>query len=147
MRKSLLNYLIGLIIGLLLNLSKREEIYGLILFYFSILPYTNCVCWILGKCSHLTLFITCSFYLASQDYLGGVIVFIAIVASLVTASLYPNLITSSLVGLAVNYTLLVPIYLNWVVKFLTDMEMYMSAVERVHQYSLTPTEDYRKNGT
>jgi hypothetical protein len=59
---------------------------------------------------------------------------------------YPD-VTPSLVGLAVNYTLLVPIYLNWVVKFLADMEMYMGAVERVQHYALTPTEDYRLQGT
>ena len=31
--------------------------------------------------------------------------------------------------------------------FLADMEMYMSAVERVQQYALIPTEDYRLQGT
>jgi ABC-type multidrug transport system fused ATPase/permease subunit len=79
------------------------------------------------------------------DYLGGVIVFMSVVAALLTARLYSD-VTSSLVGLAVNYTLLVPIYLNWVVMFLADMEMYMSAVERVQQYALIPTEDYRLQG-
>jgi ATP-binding cassette subfamily C (CFTR/MRP) protein 8 len=80
-----------------------------------------------------------------QDYLGGVIVFMSVVAALLTVNTYPD-VTPSLVGLAVNYTLLVPIYLNWVVKFLADMEMYMGAVERVQQYALTPTEDYRLQG-
>lgn len=79
------------------------------------------------------------------DYLGGVIVFMSVVAALLTVKTYPD-VTPSLVGLAVNYTLLVPIYLNWVVKFLADMEMYMGAVERVQQYALTPTEDYRLQG-
>ncbi|PSN38190.1 hypothetical protein C0J52_15039, partial [Blattella germanica] len=79
------------------------------------------------------------------DYLGGVIVLMSVVAALLTASFCPT-VTSSLVGLAVNYTLLVPIYLNWVVKFLADMEMYMGAVERVQQYALTPVEDYRPKG-
>jgi hypothetical protein len=69
----------------------------------------------------------------------------SVVAALLTAKTYPD-VTPSLVGLAVNYTLLVPIYLNWVVKFLADMEMYMGAVERVQQYALTPTEDYRPQG-
>lgn len=71
--------------------------------------------------------------------------FVSVVASLLTVRMCPD-VTSSLVGLAVNYTLLVPIYLNWVVKFLADMEMYMGAVERVQQYALTPTEDYRLQG-
>ena len=69
----------------------------------------------------------------------------SVIAALLTAR-YCLSVTSSLVGLAVNYTLLVPIYLNWVVKFLADMEMYMGAVERVEQYALTPTEDYRLKG-
>jgi hypothetical protein len=73
-------------------------------------------------------------------------VFISVVAALLTARIYPD-VTSSLVGLAVNYTLLVPIYLNWVVMFLADMEMYMSAVKRVQQYAHIPTEDYRPQGT
>nr|CAD7432254.1 unnamed protein product [Timema monikensis] len=81
-----------------------------------------------------------------QDYLGGVIVLMAIVASLVTATLLPGQVPPALVGLAVNYTLLVPIYLNWVVKFLADVEMYMNDVERVQQYATTPTEDYRTQG-
>ncbi|XP_051858147.1 ATP-binding cassette sub-family C member Sur isoform X1 [Drosophila albomicans] len=99
----------------------------------------------------------------SLDYLGGCIVFVAIVTALATASvscsnyakeamtsssttpgtyainksasskeLTP---TPSLVGLAINYTLLVPIYLNWVVKLLADMEMYAGSVERIAHYA------------
>lgn len=79
------------------------------------------------------------------DFLGAIILFLSIVTSLVTAQMYPRVVTPSLVGLAINYMMLVPIYLNWVVKFLSDMEMYMGAVERVHQYTLLPTEDYREN--
>lgn len=69
-----------------------------------------------------------------QDYLGGIIVFVAIITGLLTASVYPDTTAPSLVGLAINYTLLVPIYLNWVVKLLSDMEMYIGAVERVSHY-------------
>lgn len=81
-----------------------------------------------------------------QDYLGGFIVFVAMIVSLVSATLLPGLVSPALVGLAINYTLLVPIYLNWVVKFLADMEMYMGAVERVTQYANAPSEDYRLCG-
>lgn len=81
----------------------------------------------------------------SQDYLGAVIVFAAVVAALISAQLLPHVVTPALVGLAVNYTLLIPIYLNWVVKFLSDMEMYMTAVERVEQYAGLPSENYREN--
>ena len=58
----------------------------------------------------------------------------------------PTVITPALVGLAINYTLLVPIYLNWVVKFLADVEMYMAGVERIMQYKKLETEDYKING-
>uniref|UniRef100_A0A336N0A9 CSON011403 protein n=1 Tax=Culicoides sonorensis TaxID=179676 RepID=A0A336N0A9_CULSO len=68
------------------------------------------------------------------DYLGGVIVFLAIITSLITAKLYPASTSSSLVGLAINYTLLIPIYLNWVVKLFADMEMQIGAVERIQYY-------------
>ncbi|XP_059488287.1 ATP-binding cassette sub-family C member Sur [Neocloeon triangulifer] len=77
------------------------------------------------------------------DYLGGVIVFAAVLTALLSAHLLPHVVTPALVGLAVNYTLLVPIYLNWVVKFLADMEMYMTAVERLDQYARLPQEDYK----
>lgn len=66
--------------------------------------------------------------------MGGVIVFLAIVTALFTAKYYPYTTSPSLVALAINYTLLVPIYLNWVVKLLADMEMYIGAVERISHY-------------
>ncbi|EDV58465.2 ATP-binding cassette sub-family C member Sur [Drosophila erecta] len=95
----------------------------------------------------------------SLDYLGGCIVFVATVTALTAASVscrrHYEASTStstsetyavtkssselrpspSLVGLAINYTLLVPIYLNWVVKLLADMEMYAGSVERIAQYA------------
>lgn len=69
-----------------------------------------------------------------QDYLGGVIVFVSIVTALFTAKFYPEATSPSMVALAINYTLLVPIYLNWVVKLLADLEMYIGAVERISLY-------------
>ncbi|KAH8410623.1 hypothetical protein KR009_007046 [Drosophila setifemur] len=98
----------------------------------------------------------------SLDYLGGCTVFVATVTALATASIScSNFMarndseasetyavnkspqdsaselrpTPSLVGLAINYTLLVPIYLNWVVKLLADMEMYAGSVERIAHYA------------
>lgn len=50
------------------------------------------------------------------------------------ARMYPETTKSSLVGLAINYTLLVPIYLNWVVKLISDMETYIGSVERIWSY-------------
>lgn len=46
-----------------------------------------------------------------------------------------GLVTPSVVGLAINYTLLVPVYLNWVVKFLAEVEMFMNSVDRLDRYS------------
>uniref|UniRef100_A0A8D9AUF0 ATP-binding cassette sub-family C member 8 n=7 Tax=Cacopsylla melanoneura TaxID=428564 RepID=A0A8D9AUF0_9HEMI len=76
------------------------------------------------------------------DYLGAVVVFIAILVSLVSSTVFPHLVTPPLIGLAINYTLLLPIYLNWIVKFLSDIEMYMGAVERISDCSKLPIEDY-----
>jgi hypothetical protein len=45
------------------------------------------------------------------------------------------------VGMAMTYTLLVPIYLNWVVRNLASLEMYMNSVERVREFSHLETED------
>uniref|UniRef100_A0A182WGN4 Uncharacterized protein n=1 Tax=Anopheles minimus TaxID=112268 RepID=A0A182WGN4_9DIPT len=68
------------------------------------------------------------------DYLGAIIVFVAILTALITACLRPQSTSSSLIGLAVNYAMLVPIYLNWVVKLFAEMEMYGGAVERIQSF-------------
>lgn len=70
----------------------------------------------------------------------------AIFAALFSAKLYPNRVTPALVGLAINYTLLVPIYLNWVVKFTAEIEMYMGSVARISTYRNTQPENYRETG-
>lgn len=69
-----------------------------------------------------------------QDYLGAIIVFIAIQTALISTYLLPSEASASLVGLALQYTLLIPIYLNWVVKLFADMEMYFGACERITYY-------------
>lgn len=69
-----------------------------------------------------------------QDYLGAVIVFIAVLTALISSYLLPDETSASLVGLALQYTLLIPIYLNWVVKLYADMEMYFGACERITYY-------------
>lgn len=66
-----------------------------------------------------------------QDYLGAIIVFIAILTALITSYLLPSESSPSLVGLALGYTLLIPIYLNWVVQLSANMEMYFGACERI----------------
>lgn len=69
-----------------------------------------------------------------QDYLGAIIVFIAVQTALISSYLLPDETSASLVGLAIQYTLLIPIYLNWVVKLYADMEMYFGACERISYY-------------
>lgn len=82
-----------------------------------------------------------------QDYLGGIIVFVSIATALVTARMYSDALSPSLVALAINYTLLVPIYLNWVVKLLSDLEMYVGAVERISIYINPNDKGTSDNGT
>ncbi|XP_012273062.1 ATP-binding cassette sub-family C member Sur [Orussus abietinus] len=74
------------------------------------------------------------------DYLGATIVAVAVVVALISAKLNPDRVSPALVGLAINYTLLVPIYLNWVVKYVVDVEMYMGSVSRLSTYKETPKE-------
>lgn len=54
--------------------------------------------------------------------------------ALISSYLLPDEASASLVGLALQYTLLIPIYLNWVVKLLADLEMYFGACERISYY-------------
>lgn len=82
-----------------------------------------------------------------QDYLGGAIVFVATMVALITTTFFSSAISSAMVGLAINYTLLVPVYLNWVVKFFADLETYMSAVERTEEFATIPIENYRTEST
>lgn len=69
--------------------------------------------------------------------------FVATMVALITTTFFSSTISSAMVGLAINYTLLVPVYLNWVVKFFADLETYMSAVERTEEFSTIPNENYR----
>lgn len=61
---------------------------------------------------------------------------------MLSITLNPDLGTSTFFGLAINYTLLIPIYLTWVVKFSNDLEVYMGAVDRICSYANVPTENY-----
>ncbi|XP_039304714.1 ATP-binding cassette sub-family C member Sur isoform X2 [Solenopsis invicta] len=79
------------------------------------------------------------------DYLGAFIVVIAISTALLSAELYPNRVTPRLVGLAINYTLLVPM-LNWVIKFIAEIELYMGSVARICAYRNAQPEKRHENG-
>lgn len=62
--------------------------------------------------------------------------------SMISITVNPDLETSTFFGLAINYTLLIPIYLTWVVKFSNDLEVYMGAVERISSFANIPTDNY-----
>ncbi len=71
------------------------------------------------------------------DLVGTVFVFVCLVINLGSFS-----DQAASIGLSVNYSLLVPIYLAWVVKFFADLENNMGAVERIVEYfSLEKEED------
>ncbi len=75
------------------------------------------------------------------DCLGGVVLFSATIAAISAAILWS--ISPALVGMAMTYTLLVPIYLNWVVRNLASVEMYMNSVERISEFSELENEDQK----
>ncbi len=76
-----------------------------------------------------------------MDCLGGVVLFSATVAAISAAILWS--ISPAFVGMAMTYTLLVPIYLNWVVRNLASVEMYMNSVERINEFSELENEDQK----
>lgn len=67
------------------------------------------------------------------DVLGGIIVFISILAALVTFDDTKTYSDVKIIGMAINYTLMVPIYMNWIVKLLADMDKYMDAIRRIQE--------------
>ncbi|KAJ0057062.1 hypothetical protein NL108_000909, partial [Boleophthalmus pectinirostris] len=75
------------------------------------------------------------------DYLGAVIVLTAAGAS-IWSSLYGLPSSGGLVGLGLTYALTVTNYLNWVVRNLADLEVQMSAVEKVNSFLGTESENY-----
>ncbi|XP_018345324.1 PREDICTED: ATP-binding cassette sub-family C member Sur [Trachymyrmex septentrionalis] len=79
------------------------------------------------------------------DYLGAVIVVVAISTALLSAELYPSRVTPRLVGLAINYTLLIPV-LNWMIKFSAEIELYMGSVARICAYKNVQPEKLHENG-
>ena len=64
-----------------------------------------------------------------------------------TLALYFSDSDPGMVGLAINYTLLTPTYLQWVVRFWSELEMYFNAVERVLHYSHLRKENDRQDVT
>uniref|UniRef100_A0A0N8CA55 ATP-binding cassette sub-family C member n=1 Tax=Daphnia magna TaxID=35525 RepID=A0A0N8CA55_9CRUS len=69
------------------------------------------------------------------DSLGAAVVLVAMLLALFVHRSYPDHLTPGQIGLAISYTLMTPIYLQWVVRFWSELEMYFNAVERVLHYS------------
>ncbi|XP_071484824.1 ATP-binding cassette sub-family C member 9-like [Diadema antillarum] len=74
------------------------------------------------------------------DYLGAVIVLIASLSALLGA-VYGS-VDSSLVGLAITYSLEISIFMNMVVRGCADLELQMNAIERIRYYTEVKNEDY-----
>ncbi|XP_076452886.1 ATP-binding cassette sub-family C member 9-like [Babylonia areolata] len=72
------------------------------------------------------------------DYMSCMLVFASAIASL-SAGVSGN-IDPAFIGLCISYSLMVSGHLNWIVRVSTEVEMAMNAVERVLEYTDTPTE-------
>lgn len=70
------------------------------------------------------------------EFIGNLIIFFAAVFAVVSR----NSLQSGLVGLSVTYALQVTQTLNWMVRMSSDLETNIVSVERVKEYSETPTE-------
>ncbi|XP_066291926.1 ATP-binding cassette sub-family C member 9-like isoform X2 [Branchiostoma lanceolatum] len=81
---------------------------------------------------------------ARLGYMGGFIVFLAGLSAMLAAML--GSLSAAMVGLSITYALNIQAYLLWVVRGYAEVEMMMNSVERVDQYSSTPTEPYHKDG-
>nr|XP_006820964.1 PREDICTED: ATP-binding cassette sub-family C member 9-like [Saccoglossus kowalevskii] len=74
------------------------------------------------------------------DLVGAFIVLISGLGALVMSAL--GNIQPSLVGLALTYSLQVSMYLNWLIRQTSELEMQMNAMERVEHYTHIPVEQY-----
>jgi len=76
----------------------------------------------------------------SLDMAGSVIVFASVISCFIGFN-SDGTTAGDTFGLALNYSLLVPIYLAWVVKFMTELENCLNAVERIVEYTELDHED------
>ena len=56
------------------------------------------------------------------------------------AILFRHNVSPGLAGLSVSYALMITGSLNWAVRMLSDLETNIVSIERIHEYSKTPTE-------
>lgn len=82
-----------------------------------------------------------------KDSLGAAVVLVAMLLALLVHQFHPDHLTPGQVGLAISYTLMTPIYLQWVVRFWSELEMYFNAVERVLHYSKLLPENQSSDAT
>ncbi len=87
----------------------------------------------------------CRWLGVALDFVGAAMVFASVIINLISSYHNKNNLdpehSSASVGLSMNYSLLVPIYLAWVVKFMADIENYMNAVERILEYTNLEAEE------
>ena len=74
----------------------------------------------------------------SLDMAGSVIVFASVLSCLLNRN---GRASDESFALALNYSLLIPIYLAWVIKFYTELEHCLNAVERVQEYTVLEQEE------
>lgn len=74
------------------------------------------------------------------DFVGSFTVFAATVCSLVTA--LNGDITEGVVGLCITYSLMISANLNWMMKSMSETEMYFNAVERICHYTTIKSEPF-----
>ncbi|CAH1777684.1 unnamed protein product [Owenia fusiformis] len=72
------------------------------------------------------------------EFLGSLIVFSAAMFAVISKQ---SGISGGLVGLSISYALQITGSLNWAVRMTSDLETNIVSVERVKEYSETPTED------
>ncbi|XP_065562133.1 ATP-binding cassette sub-family C member Sur-like isoform X2 [Artemia franciscana] len=72
------------------------------------------------------------------DLLGSIIVFISAVSCLLMNQIFPGSLTEAQIGVALNSTLVVPIFLTWIVRFTSECEANMGSVERIQMFLDVP---------
>ena len=88
----------------------------------------------LNSLAFLTYQSSCRWLGFNLDVIGVVAVVSSLVLNLVTSSTSSKREAAS-IGWALNSSLLIPIYLSWVVKFFSDLENHMNSVSRILEYS------------
>ena len=89
---------------------------------------------------------TASLYLHSSiiwmgvrlDYLGAIIVFVSSICSIVSG--IHGGASPGVVGLAVAYAIMISGLLNWMMRYVSEAEMYFNCIERVGYYTRIATE-------